>query len=192
MTNTVRLWIGGNQILTEEKPIAIGDYDTDGIPDLMVKFKRETIIGYLKDAGVTTGDVALIINGQVGSSMFEGTDTITIVESGDGIIDEYMATNKPSEFTLYQNFSNPFNPDTWIPYQLADDEDVKIRIYDASGQLVRTLDIGQKPAGFYANKSKAAYWNGKNEDGEQVSSGVYFYTIQAGDFTATRKMILIK
>ncbi|MFC1714461.1 right-handed parallel beta-helix repeat-containing protein [Candidatus Poribacteria bacterium] len=189
---TVRLWIGSNSVLAEDKPFTVGDYDADSIPDLMVKFDRGTLIETLKSAESTSGDVTLTINGQVGSSIFEGTDTIRIVEATDGTIDEGMAPNKPTEFALLQNFSNPFNPDTWIPYQLAEDVDVTIRIYSVSGKLVRTLSLGQKPAGFYTDKSKAAYWDGKNEAGEQVSSGVYFYTIQAGDFTATRKMILSK
>jgi flagellar hook capping protein FlgD len=189
---TVRLWIGSNSVLAEDKPFTVGDYDVDGIPDLMVKFSRGAIIGYLKGAGVSTGDATLTVNGQVGSSMFEGTVTIRIVESTDGTIDEGMAPDRPTEFALLQNFSNPFNPDTWIPYQLAEDVDVNIRIYDVSGKLVRTLDLGHKPVGFYTDKSKAAYWDGKNEAGEQVSSGIYFYIIQAGEFTTTRKMTLAK
>lgn len=102
------------------------------------------------------------------------------------------APAKPTKFVLLQNFSNPFNPDTWIPYQLAEDVDVTIRIYNVSGRLIRTLDLGRKPAGFYTTKERAAYWDGKNEAGEQAASGVYFYTIQAGDFTATKKMLIDK
>jgi pimeloyl-ACP methyl ester carboxylesterase len=96
------------------------------------------------------------------------------------------------DFGLFQNFPNEFNPDTWIPYQLAADVDVNIRIYDVSGNLIRTLALGHKPAGFYTDKSKAAYWDGKNEAEEQVSSGIYFYTIQAGEFAATKKMVIAK
>ena len=99
---------------------------------------------------------------------------------------------RPAKFALRQSFPNPFNPDTWIPYELSDDAHVVIRIHDVSGRLVRTLDMGYRPTGFYTNKNKAAYWDGKNEAGEQVSSGVYFYTIQAGDFTATRKMVVAR
>jgi hypothetical protein len=93
---------------------------------------------------------------------------------------------------LYQNYPNPFNPDTWIPYQLAEDVDVTIRIYNASGQLIRTLSLGNKPAGFYTSEDKATYWDGKNETGEKVSGGIYFYSIHAGDFTSTKKMIIVK
>jgi hypothetical protein len=98
----------------------------------------------------------------------------------------------PEYSILSQNFPNPFNPETWIPYRLAEDVGVLIRIHDANGKLIRTLNPGHKPPGFYTSKEKAAYWDGKNEAGESVSSGVYFYTIQAGDFTATKKMILAK
>ena len=93
---------------------------------------------------------------------------------------------------LLQNYPNPFNPDTWIPYQLADDADVAIRIYDASGQLIRTLDLGHKQMGSYTNREKAVHWDGRNESGEPVSSGVCFYNIRAGGFTATKKMAIAK
>ena len=89
---------------------------------------------------------------------------------------------------LYQNYPNPFNPDTWIPYQVAEDTDAVIRISDASGRIIRTLELGYKPTGFYATKDKAAYWDGRNGAGESVASGIYFYSITAGDYTATRKM----
>jgi hypothetical protein len=98
----------------------------------------------------------------------------------------------PKSSKLLQNYSNPFNPDTWIPYQLSEGADVTIRIYNVAGQLVRILDLGHKQAGFYLSKDKAAYWDGKNEAGEALSSGVYFYQLQAGDFTATGKMLMVK
>lgn len=99
---------------------------------------------------------------------------------------------KPEFNQLQQNYPNPFNPDTWIPYQLKDNANVVIYIYSSTGQLIRTLDLGYKKAGFYSDKDKAVYWDGKNEFGEHVASGVYFYTIKAGDFTSTRKMVVSK
>jgi hypothetical protein len=98
----------------------------------------------------------------------------------------------PTKFALLQNFPNPFNPETWIPFNLAADAPVTISIYDAKGQIVCTIVLGNKPAGIYATKSKAAYWDGKDSLGEKVSSGVYFYTLQAGEFRATRKMVVVK
>lgn len=98
----------------------------------------------------------------------------------------------PTVPLLAQNYPNPFNPDTWIPYQLTEECKVVIRIYAATGQLVRTLSLGHKPAGFYINKERAAYWDGRNEAGEQIASGIYFYNLQAGDLIAVKKMIMRK
>ncbi len=94
--------------------------------------------------------------------------------------------------SLLPNYPNPFNPETWIPYQLAEATKVSLTIYDVRGVVVRTLDLGLKPAGRYINRSRAAYWDGRNAVAEQVAAGVYFYTIKAGDFTATRKMLILK
>ena len=93
---------------------------------------------------------------------------------------------------LFQNYPNPFNPETWIPYQLAKPTDVRIFIYAADGKRIRMLDLGHQPVGIYQNKSRAAYWDGRNAQGEPVASGVYFYTLTAGDFSATRKMLIRK
>jgi len=98
----------------------------------------------------------------------------------------------PEVTALLPNFPNPFNPDTWIPYQLDKPAKVMIRIYNLSGQLVRSLDTGHRQPGFYVDRTNAAYWNGCNESGEHVSSGVYFYTLQAGEFSAIRKLVITK
>jgi hypothetical protein len=95
-------------------------------------------------------------------------------------------------FKLYPNYPNPFNPETWIPYQIAKDAYVTVRIFDIRGQLIKTIDLGHKEAGFYISQDKAAYWDGRNQFGEKVSSGVYFYTLRAGGFTATRRMLIMK
>ena len=98
----------------------------------------------------------------------------------------------PAETILGQNFPNPFNPETWIPYQLEKSADVSLQIYDTSGGIVRTIDLGFKSQGFYMTRSTAAYWDGRNNMGEQVASGVYFYSLQTPDFSATRKMLILK
>ena len=98
----------------------------------------------------------------------------------------------PTETALLANYPNPFNPETWIPYQLSESSEVSISIYASDGQLVRELSFGSMPAGMYHSKSRAAYWDGRNVLGESVASGVYFYTLTAGDFTATRKMLIRK
>jgi hypothetical protein len=106
---------------------------------------------------------------------------------------KFSSWNMPPEHTaLLQNFPNPFNADTWIPYQLKVDSVVTIRIYSLAGRLVRELNLGLKPDGVYISRDRAAHWDGRNGAGEQVSSGLYFYTIQAGHFTATKKMIIAK
>ena len=96
------------------------------------------------------------------------------------------------ETGLLQNYPNPFTPETWIPYRLAEDAFVTLTIYDLSGHLVRTLNVGHRIAAVYESESKAIYWDGRNDVGEQVASGVYFYTLTAGDFSATRKMAILK
>ena len=96
------------------------------------------------------------------------------------------------ENALLANFPNPFNPETWIPYHLAKPTEVTITIYAVNGQVVRALALGHQPAGIYQTRSRAAYWDGRNAVGEPVASGVYFYTLTAGDFTATRKMLIQK
>jgi WD40 repeat protein len=98
----------------------------------------------------------------------------------------------PKETRLAQNYPNPFNPETWVPFELSQDADVTINIYDAKGRLVRTLSLGRKPAGYYLSKDSAAYWNGRNTNGERVSSGLYFYTLKAGEFTMTKKLVVVK
>ncbi len=98
----------------------------------------------------------------------------------------------PTETRIFANYPNPFNPETWIPYQLSDPAEVTLHISSVDGTLVRTLALGHQAAGTYHSKSRAAYWDGRNEHGERVASGVYFYTLSAGDFTATRKMFIRK
>ena len=99
---------------------------------------------------------------------------------------------KPKLTQLLQNFPNPFNPETWIPYQLETSAEVTLHIYDTTGGIVRTLNLGYKRQGFYMTRSTAAYWDGRNNMGEQVASGVYFYSLQTPEFSATRKMLILK
>ena len=107
-------------------------------------------------------------------------------------LEQLLASMVPKETLLLANYPNPFNPETWIPYQLSKPAAVKLTIYDIQGQVVRALDLGHQRAGMYQTRSRAAYWDGKNAFGEPVASGVYFYTLTAGDFSATRKMLIRK
>ena len=98
----------------------------------------------------------------------------------------------PQETALHANYPNPFNPETWIPYELAVPAEVTLTIYDMTGSAVRHLEVGHQTAGVYQNRNRAAYWDGRNGRGESVASGIYFYTLRAGEFTATRKMLIRK
>jgi hypothetical protein len=98
----------------------------------------------------------------------------------------------PSVFAVGQNYPNPFNPETWIPYKLSESSPVTLQIYAVTGDLVRTLRLGVKPAGVYAKPERAIYWDGRNDAGEKVSSGVYFYRFNANGFYQTKRMVLIK
>jgi hypothetical protein len=98
----------------------------------------------------------------------------------------------PAKTALLQNYPNPFNPETWLPYQLSQDAPATISIYNAQGQLVRILHLGNQKAGTYMTKDRAVYWDGRDSSGEQLASGLYFYTLRAGDFTVVRKMVLLK
>jgi len=102
------------------------------------------------------------------------------------------AAMAPNATALHPNYPNPFNPETWIPYQLQKPADVQISIYSQSGVLVRELSLGYQRAGQYMSRSRAAYWDGRNQLGEPVASGLYFYTLTAGDFSATRRMLILK
>ncbi|MDE0469523.1 MAG: DUF5050 domain-containing protein, partial [Candidatus Poribacteria bacterium] len=107
-------------------------------------------------------------------------------------LQQLLTTARPEETQLLANYPNPFNPETWIPYQLAEPAEVTVSIYAIDGKLVRTLALGHQAAGIYQYRNRAAYWDGRNDVGESVASGVYFYTLTAGDFTATRKMLIWK
>ena len=98
----------------------------------------------------------------------------------------------PDTTALLPSYPNPFNPETWIPYHLAQEAEVTLTIYDVRGSVVRALRLGHQPAGVYESRGRAAYWDGKNHQGESVASGVYFYTLTAGDFNATRKLLIQK
>ena len=98
----------------------------------------------------------------------------------------------PTTTELLANYTNPFNPETWIPYRLAEDAAVSLTIYDQVGRVVRSLNVRHQITSAYENRSKAIYWAGRNKLGEQVASGVYFYHLSAGGYSQTRRMIIVK
>ena len=119
-------------------------------------------------------------------------DGSAIFDLGIANLEALIASRIPTETRLLLNYPNPFNPETWIPYQLAEATKVTVMIHAMNGSLIRTLELGHQAAGTYKSKSQAAYWDGRNEFGEQVASGLYFYTLTAGDFSATHKMLVRK
>ena len=115
-----------------------------------------------------------------------------IIKKGMMMLEQLLVSLTPRKTELLANYPNPFNPETWIPYRLAEDAFVTLTVYDGNGHVIRKLNVGHRSAATYENRSEAVYWNGKNGLGEQVASGVYFYTLTAGDFSATRKMLILK
>ena len=115
-----------------------------------------------------------------------------VFKQGIATLDYLINTASPNETVLLPNYPNPFNPETWIPYDLARDADVRIHIYNLKGQSIRQLKVGFQTAGTYRTRSRAAYWDGRNVAGEPIASGIYFYTLQAGRFKATRQMVILK
>ena len=143
---------------------------------------------------IAMGDIRLdpaMVRTWIAQAHVENDGSLTF-QQGIANLQRLLASLLPEETTLFANYPNPFNPETWIPYQLAEASEVQIHIYAINGTLVRTLDLGHQHAGIYQNRSRAAYWDGRNQVGEPVASGVYFYTLTADDFTATRKMLIAK
>lgn len=150
----------------------------------------------IQDADFGTADVTFKLraersgtgNGRVYTVTYTATDA-----SGNSVtVSATVSVPKSQKKGVGPAFPNPANPEVWIPYQLDSPSEVVIRIYDVTGRLVRELEVGHQAAGFYDSKAKAAHWDGRNTRGETVASGVYFYTFQAGDFTATRKLLIAR
>ena len=123
---------------------------------------------------------------------YAADDGSFIFRRGITLLEQLLAALLPQETVLLPNYPNPFNPETWIPYRLAQAAEVTLTIYDTEGVPVRRLDLGHQFAGDYTDRVRAVYWDGRNASGEQVASGIYFYSLSAGDYSATRKMIILK
>ena len=155
-----------------------------------------TVVDIETGRAATVGDVLEISaqspNPFIGVEPLRYTVTAEDVKQSLIQLPELVAYEIPAETELLANYPNPFNPETWIPYRLAEDAFVTLTIYDLNGQVVRTLDVGHRIAAVYEGRSKAIYWDGRNDVGEQIASGVYFYHLSAGDYSATRKMLILK
>jgi len=149
---------------------------------------RRAVIG----AGDRVEVAVVDSNGSIVSGPFVHNVTLDAIRDAVVSVRLKLGDIIPAKSALLQNYPNPFNPETWIPYHLSDANAIVVKIYGNSGKLIRTLNLGFRDAGIYVSRSKAAYWDGKNESGEEVASGVYFYTMQVDGFSTTRKMIIAK
>ena len=130
-------------------------------------------------------------NGNIASDAFTFEVTpASVAEAFLSVTLDSIGTPKHSQ--LLQNYPNPFNPETWIPYRLSEDSNVSITIYDTTGNVIQTLSLGFQSAGFYQDRGRAAYWDGKNASGEKVASGLYFYQLTTKSFQQTRRLIVVK
>ena len=172
------------------------DVNEDGVVNIVDLVKVAGALGNVRAAPsahpetlmiLTTADVKQWLAQAQGLDLTDAT-----LQRGIIFLQQLLAALTPRETVLLPNYPNPFNPETWIPYHLAHDADVRLTIYDTKGVVVRQLDLGHQPAGYYATRTRAAYWDGRNNLGEVVGSGVYFYQLSAGDFSAIRKMVILK
>ena len=199
----------------------VGDANRDGVVNILDLIivaqqlgKRQAAnspIDINGDGIVNIFDLTLIAQGIGAAAPSIATDRVTapMVQSwiaearlaDDGSIafqegmcnlETLLASLLPDQSALLPNYPNPFNPETWIPYRLAVPAEVTLTIYDMNGGTVRRLELGHQPAGIYQSRNRALYWDGRNGRGESVASGLYFYTLRTGEFTATRKMLIRK
>ncbi|RKU12905.1 hypothetical protein C6503_16655 [Candidatus Poribacteria bacterium] len=192
--------------LTDWKPIA-------GSPAVTVEFKLDDALeglGWKRNGAqwVHESDQSTLSNAKMKWQEVIGQEvTIQVIDENGNITENNFCLGSflaclfappastvgiPVETSLLPNYPNPFNPETWLPYQLAKPADVTLTIYDIQGRVLRRLDLGHQRAGIYHSRTRAAHWDGRNTHGESVASGVYFYTLTAGDFTATRKLLIRK
>ena len=156
------------------------------LTDVDLETKRAATIGDILEISAQSADPLVRVE------PLQYTVTVEDVRQGWIQLPALVVYEIPAETALLHNYPNPFNPETWIPYRLAHAADVMLTIYDTQGVLVRQLDLGYQQAGYYTNRTRAAYWDGRNHLGESVGSGVYFYHLSAGDYSAIQKMIILK
>ena len=181
----------GGYLVTVQN-LTTGDVMTGSVKDgyfaaATANLARQSVVHVGDDFEVTVSDTA----GDIASKPFVFTVT------HDALLNAVLTVSLdnigiPKQTILLQNYPNPFNPETWIPYHLIEAGNVTVLIYDALGSRIRTLPLGFQAAGFYQSRSRAAYWDGRNDMGERAPSGIYSYHLSAGDYAATRRMAIIK
>ena len=181
--------------LGDEGADLMADVNGDGVVNIL---DLVLVAGAFGDVAAPASDaqaLAMLTAADVGQWLAQA-QTLDLMDTasreGVLVLEQLLAVLAPKETILLPNYPNPFNPETWIPYQLAENASVTLTIYDTTGVVVRRLDLGHRMTGFYESRSKAIYWDGKNGLGERVASGIYFYTLKAGDYSATRKMVILQ
>ena len=169
------------------------DVNGDGVVSILDLIRvAQGIAG--SPAAPTTGAESIdaaMIEAWIAQAQLEDDGSIAF-KQGIKNLQNLLASLIPEETALLANYPNPFNPETWIPYQLAESAEVTLTIYDMNGQMVRHLAVGHQAAGMYQSRSRAVYWDGRNQLGESVASGLYFHTLAADNFTGTRRMMIVK
>ena len=207
--------------ITVEERLLTGDVNRDGVVNILdlirvaqqlgKRVPPNSAVDVNRDGVVNIFDLTLVAQGiggaaapsarGIGSSTIEAwIKEARLVDDGSIAFRQGIANLQnllasliiPQETALHANYPNPFNPETWIPYQLAAPAEVTLTIYDMNGGAVRRFEMGHQATGIYRSRSRAAYWDGRNQRGETVASGLYFYTLRAGEFTGTRKMLIRK
>ena len=173
----------------------MADVNGDGVVNIL---DLVLVAGAFGDVAAPASDaqaLAMLTAADVGQWLAQA-QTLDLMDAasreGVLVLEQLLAVVAPKETILLPNYPNPFNPETWIPYQLAENASVTLTIYDTTGAVVRRLNLGHRFAGYYTDRGKAAHWDGRNEVGEQVASGVYFYNLSTGNYSATRPMVILK
>ena len=179
------------------------DIDVDGDVD------KDDVLAVIDNVGTfAAAPVSADIFADLSPEIYKALNPILLTETLDAVrlasdgslkylqaivlLEHFLVEMRPDETQLLANYPNPFNPETWIPYHLATPSNVRITIYDVRGVVVRQLDLGHQREGYYTNRSRAAYWDGRNAVGERVASGIYFYQLQADNRSLLRKMLIVK
>ena len=162
-----------------------------GDPALFKEYHQKIVLPVGSIPGIW-GLAEMTVFDKAGNTLRADFTEIVRFEVDEGTAASPIIASLPDSSQLLPNYPNPFNPETWIPYQLANSSDVQITIYDTTGMLVRTLAVGHQSAGYYTGRNRAVYWDGRNGLGESVASGVYFYQLQTDDISSMRKMVILK
>ena len=168
------------------------DVNSDGTVNILDLVE---VAGNLNNESIAAPAAHSLKNDQIQSWLtqaIQADDGSYVFRLGIGVLKDLLHNLIPEKTALLPNFPNPFNPETWIPYQLSEESPVSVAIYDTTGKLIRSLSLGIQSPGFYNSRDRAAYWDGRNVLGEQVSSGVYFYQLTTPTFQQTRRLVIVK